>query len=294
MAESGAGFYVTLPSNSSMTVHPTNKPQAYTVELAQPIVLEGNWEMALMEMQYPNNWFNVTKKSTWNVTIEYLDRDGERLTEEEYDNGVNPLVGILKSKAFRFEFGPGNFSSIEKICRAITEKLCLTMFFKFYETRNVKTPFSFVYNEVTRRVVTRHSKFFQSTVMEGAEGSGELARILGFSTDESETANLILGQTGKNEASIMPNYPAVFVYCDVVEHQIVGDTKAPLLRTVPLVDKNQEVVGQSFVRPYYIPVKKNYIRSIEIELRNDSGQLIKFQSGKSILVLHFRRCGLNI
>ena len=40
-------FYVTLPSNASMNVHPDNKKSDYTTQFNTPIVLEGNYEVAL-------------------------------------------------------------------------------------------------------------------------------------------------------------------------------------------------------------------------------------------------------
>ena len=40
-------FYVTLPSNASMDTHPDNKKSNYTTQFSTPIVLDGNYEVAL-------------------------------------------------------------------------------------------------------------------------------------------------------------------------------------------------------------------------------------------------------
>ena len=40
-------FYVTLPSNASMDVYPNNKKSNYTTKFNTPIVLDGNYEVAL-------------------------------------------------------------------------------------------------------------------------------------------------------------------------------------------------------------------------------------------------------
>ena len=40
-------FYVTLPSNASMDTHPDNKKSNYSTQLSTPIVLDGNYEVAL-------------------------------------------------------------------------------------------------------------------------------------------------------------------------------------------------------------------------------------------------------
>ena len=54
-------FQLTLPSNASITFSPDNKPANYTTTPPSPISLEGEWEVALIDIQYPHNWMNITK-----------------------------------------------------------------------------------------------------------------------------------------------------------------------------------------------------------------------------------------
>jgi hypothetical protein len=54
--DDGNDFLVTLPSNSNMRSHPDNEPANYTVKLANPISLQGDWEAALVSVQYTHNW----------------------------------------------------------------------------------------------------------------------------------------------------------------------------------------------------------------------------------------------
>ncbi|PIK45916.1 hypothetical protein BSL78_17225 [Apostichopus japonicus] len=56
-------FYVTLPSNSSYEYFTHNTGFSFTTQLAEPIVLSGNWEVALCEIQYPFYWKNVTENN---------------------------------------------------------------------------------------------------------------------------------------------------------------------------------------------------------------------------------------
>ena len=49
-----SGFYLTLPSNSSMDYHPENTLTNFVTRLPTVIDLEGSWEVALMEIQYPH------------------------------------------------------------------------------------------------------------------------------------------------------------------------------------------------------------------------------------------------
>ena len=52
-------FYLHLPSNSSLDKFPDNTLTEYRVGLPQNITLEGEWEVALTEIQYPHSLNNI-------------------------------------------------------------------------------------------------------------------------------------------------------------------------------------------------------------------------------------------
>ena len=52
-------FYVTLPSTSSFKYFPENKLSSFTTHLHTPLRLEGDWEVALVEINYPRTWYNI-------------------------------------------------------------------------------------------------------------------------------------------------------------------------------------------------------------------------------------------
>ena len=58
-------FYLTLPSNASMKVHPDNTLALYITDLPQRISVSGEWECGLAEIQYPHTWYNVREDYTW-------------------------------------------------------------------------------------------------------------------------------------------------------------------------------------------------------------------------------------
>ncbi|GFR23219.1 uncharacterized protein TNCT_714891 [Trichonephila clavata] len=81
----------------------------------------------------------------------------------------------------------------------------------------------------------------------------------------------------------------IYVYSDIIESHFVGDTIAPLLRIIPVMSIKEDQIVINYQRPLYFPLRKNYIDCIEIELKSSSGDGIIFTSGKSLLVLSFRR-----
>jgi len=72
------------------------------------------------------------------------------------------------------------------------------------------------------------------------------------------------------------NIRSVYVYCDLLEHVSVGDTKAPLLR---IVDKSTELEGnvnRVFNPTLYVPLQKKCFDSVEIDMMIDIGVPSRF------------------
>ena len=55
----GTHFYLTLPSNASLSVFPDNTTASYQVKLPQTVELSGDWEVGLYSMTYPRTWYNL-------------------------------------------------------------------------------------------------------------------------------------------------------------------------------------------------------------------------------------------
>lgn len=94
----------------------------------------------------------------------------------------------------------------------------------------------------------------------------------------------------------MAHYPAdlragfyhLYCYSDVVRPQLVGDAYAPLLRTVDIKGGFGDIVTQHFNPAYYLPVAKQHIENIQIQIKTDQNKPVKFTYGKTIVTLHFR------
>ena len=92
---------------------------------------------------------------------------------------------------------------------------------------------------------------------------------------------------------------SLMIYTDLIEYNIVGDTKAPLLRCFPFISKlkagdsittRQYMNYQTFSNLQFRPLLKNSFHSIHIDLRDTSGEKIRFVSVSiTRLVLMFRK-----
>ena len=119
------------------------------------------------------------------------------------------------------------------------------------------------------------------------EMSNMLARVLGFS---KKTSNGPISYVGER-IPVQDGPNMMFVYCDVIEYVIVGDSRVLLLRTFAMDKKknSSEVIHQMFQHPIYVPVQKKHFDSIEINIMTDTGEPMPFAFGKSVALLHFRR-----
>jgi len=113
-----------------------------------------------------------------------------------------------------------------------------------------------------------------------------LARFLGFCLEVTYSETSTLAESKMRFRSLVRS---IYVYCDLAEHVLVGDTKAPLLRIVNRTSKENENVHETFNPMLYVPLQKKCFDSVEINLMSDGGIPVPFMFGKSFVVLEFRR-----
>lgn len=246
------GFYVTLPSNASAQVYPKNQIWNYRTKLAKAIVLSEPHEVGLVEFQYPRVWYSFPKTDA--VVKVY--------------NGKNRV-----KSAFTMDIGV--YESIQAIVKAFNARI---------STNTQLEGVSMHYSSVKNRVY-----FLGSTEDSTITFVGRLATILGFKDGEA----FPLPTTDRSH--ITP-YPAdiharcytFYIYSDIVDYQLVGDSHVPLLRCINVAAEQRRIPTLTYDRPQYTSLSKNVIDDIEISIKNDQNGYIPFLYGKVIAKLHFR------
>jgi hypothetical protein len=126
----------------------------------------------------------------------------------------------------------------------------------------------------------------------------ELENRVDTTVQLSEALQYILGFRGKyfsgvNIAQYAPDLRAgmdsLYIYCDLCEPQIVGNSMEPLLRVLPVGGSYGSVIHRVFVAPHYVGLLKKEFSSVEISIKTDGNQNIPFAFGKTVAKLHFRR-----
>ena len=84
----------------------------------------------------------------------------------------------------------------------------------------------------------------------------------------------------------------LYVYCNILDNVIVGDVTAPLLRVVEVkVHAKKTRMHTIMHTPLFVPLQKKSFDTIEIWIMTDTGIPAPFSSGKSHLVLEFKKSG---
>lgn len=250
-------FTMFLPSNSSMSVYPENTTAHFQTHLPREINLPGKWECALREILAPNTWANVVEEEHRVVF------NSRKLSTPE-----RPHYSVRKLPT-------GYYRTPSDLCAKLMQLV---------EHRD----FRLVYDEVTRKVAT----FCPPNAVVRLRGS--VCTMLGFNTDGSEYWVSDTPHTyGEYHADVSNGVDSLYVYSDLVEPRIVGDSNVPLLHVVPVAPQRggveKSLAHREYPVPVYVPVVKKSFHSVEIDIRGSTGKRIPFVGGRTTVLIHFRK-----
>ena len=113
----------------------------------------------------------------------------------------------------------------------------------------------------------------------------KLSHILGLKEEEN-----FIRQTMESPYVVdLALTSSIYVYCDIAEPQIVGNTNAKLLRTIPVQGKLGDDVYMSFTNILHVGVQLKSFEDIQVLLRTDTGNPVPFERGNVVITLHFRK-----
>ncbi len=294
-----ADFYLTLPSNSLPS---TNTTASFSIYLPNKIDLQGKWEVALVEIQYPFSWNNLTGKlqpndqtDNW-ISVRFSSGKTENLLipagyyetiqdlEQAIEYAKEECSNILDGKVQALK---RNLTKAENTL----EGKELGYFMKSYklehkslkqQARDVLSGFRVVFNHTLKRIKVKVDPHEVKEV----GFSTHLQYMLGLQEAMVRAGEDLLG---KYIPDLNGGFYALHVYCNLVEPQIVGSTTAPLLRLVNIEGRHGSIVEKMFQAPHYVPVNSKEISRIDIEIKDDNNNLVPFDFGKAVVKLHFRK-----
>ncbi|KAI8488092.1 hypothetical protein Bbelb_342100 [Branchiostoma belcheri] len=256
-------FYVTLPSDGSMDIFPENTVTNYRTKLAHPIELSGEWEVGLVEIQYPHSWRNVREGE--NTLLSYVVDEKVQGSNREYDIVKIPI---------------GYYENIQHLLKTLNEAASVR-YPDVFTQRDM-----FAYNGITKRVTIVLPPMVTNATTTKTYLVGPLAEKLGWGSKD-----VIYGSWVQAPRSPDPNlgFHSLYVYGDIVQHRLVGGVKVPLLRIIKIEGHDGDIVDHPIMTPHYIPLARKRFETMEIDIRNDLGAAVPFEQGRLIVTLHFRQ-----
>ena len=309
-------FTINLISNASMATFPENTLSQFTTLLPEQLTLTGSWEVALSEIAWPASIQNITSGQ-----FKYRLAVVTALKETE-DNESGSSHEVRKNKRKRKPYGmitmyvpptlpnkeeiiekvtnikPGVYVSIDQIMRSICKKI-------FKELADGRFPLSWKLDEPSESLKVYYEGPKQDCIFLEAT-SQDLINVLGMNTlidcshkftqpIEEQSNKQLSKKVGKFPTDLTGGCNTIFLYCDLVQNEILGDTQSALLRAIPLNERQtggsqQQQNCRSFGNLQWRRIVKSSIESISVSLRNETGHLIPFLSrGRTNLTLHFRK-----
>ena len=193
-------FTIELLSNASGEFFPENTLSSFTNFSPEQVILEGQWEVAISETSYPSMYQNITEGY-----FKFFDEN-------------------LSKSTSTYNLEPGLYTCITYILEAMNTLI--------QESNN--------HNEIC--ITVKVSRRTQKVVIMPANDSSSLAFCSTdsghvFGNNVGNHFGVLMKVKGPNEPQfaydIVPIH-SLMIYIDLVEYNIVGDTKAPLLHAFHL------------------------------------------------------------
>ena len=99
---------------------------------------------------------------------------------------------------------------------------------------------------------------------------------------------------GVHVVDVNQGFYSLYVYCNLIEPWLVGDSRAPLLRIVPIEGHSGQMITKTYQHIHYLPLLQKHFRTIEIDIKKDTGERVPFELGKLVVTLHFRKQKPNL
>ncbi|KAL7301310.1 hypothetical protein TKK_0006047 [Trichogramma kaykai] len=261
-----------------------NTTTHYVTQLSQPIRLVGNWSVALTEIHIPLTFQHIS----------YNSRDGFVGIEDIKNNNKSDLqiikIGNITENMIEDSYNqtkisyvvrPGIYKSIEKLLNEINELPHISSHLQLSENPG-------------QYIQIKRICGLECCLTHIISFSEKLYQILGF---ENSTTGITLEEKdihiGTKPANLKAASPqTVMIYTDIIEPIFTGDIQARLLRSTSINGENHSY-GFTHINRFspamYIPLLYNSFQTIEIDIRDQHGLPLPFDSGTLTAILHFKR-----
>ena len=316
---SDTDFYISLESNADLKNHPNNTQNNFKVTLQTPIDLRDEWETGLAQLIFPHSWHEEVIKQAnehhhhlFLIKLHIKGDAGDDKTKEGYwrDLHIKPtqyhkikdlLLAIRlateesKHGAVQFIYrglggvGVGEAVDINHLrinCTAgnllaLPIELATILSYDVEKMKNEKwTSYSGI--SIQRLLVGDKTKEW-CVISTSLRQSWTHKQFIPSPLSENISVKLI---DAEKDIGLFQN---MYINTDLIQTQYVGDTRANVLRIIAPVQEKGQVETFNFAPIFYFPLRVVKFNTIEINITGDTGQLVPFDGGVVVVVLHLRR-----
>jgi len=240
-----------------MNIYPNNTTSQFITKLPKHFELTGDWIVSLKEISVPIALVNIAANT---YMLEIRDTAADT-TAERQTLPPSTHVGIS--------------TIIQEVNKLIKPRYGISLRPQMVNNR-------------------RWVRFELSSARYSLRLNGPLSQLLGFSAGR-------VFIRGRNTAEKPPKLPGIdqirnlYVYCDIVENIIVGDSSTPLLRIVEVTrDESRTRIHTIINTPLFVPVQKKSFDTIAIWIMTNDGKPAPSPDnvGHSHVVLELKKFGL--
>jgi len=302
-------FYMTLPSNvASGKYFLQNTIANYTTKLPSHVSLDGKWEVGLAEISYTKSWYNIPKDhelQIWYVQkgerSDTILRDKETRLKRGFYNTIDDVIQSLNSYINDLN-DLNNWEDAPQVSRNETNRLVGIKYGQTKDKRRLLVQFDpelcpILGFDFLKLQESNHAVMLDYITTEKgwlAKREADDQKIAKQNTYLEDLLEKHISVTADSPYDLSGGYHSLFVYCNVVHPSFVGDSYTQLLRIVEIPSERKfgEQVHLHYQNPFYIPLLTQEFETIEIDIKDETGESVPFEFGRSIVTLHFRRKSL--
>lgn len=196
---------------------------------------------------------------------------------------------------------PGFYDDIEILVKHLNEQMQVHKWVSFCFIK---------YDRYSHRVTVKPGIDIEGNLYYPDFG-GEVERILGLVDYKDKTLfdylkmsnlskeltsmihSLVNGEKWKSfrPVELHASFHTLYLYTNIVQHSFVGDSFSQLLRQIEIPQNSRwgEQIVLKYEEPHYIPLCTNIIEVIEVDFKDELGNTLPFEFGRTIVKLHFVR-----
>ena len=314
-------FYISLESNADLINHPKNTQNNFKVTLQSPIDLQGQWETGLAQLIFPHSWHEQVMKDPsptdhhhhlFLIKLHIKGDAGDDNTKDNYWRDLHVLprnyqtikdlllairLVIEESKQGAVQFiykalgglGVGGAVDINHLRINCTAGNLLALPIELakilsYDVEKMKEEKWTSYSGISIQQLSVGNKTKEWCVISTSlRQNWTHKQFLPAPLSEHITVKII---EAEKDLGLFQN---MYINSDLIETQYVGNTRSNVLRIIAPVMKKGQIETFNFDPIFYLPLRVSKFNTIEINITGDTGQLVPFDGGAVVIVLHLRR-----